>query len=227
VRHPHWTSDHRDALLTRVTALTAGTAVVGAVGAVALGAGLQAGTHYKNAASTTPARTTPAPAAATPDPAASAAAPGTSTAGSGSSSGTGSTDPVSADQVHVAVYNATGVNGVGHAAAAVLAAKGFQIDTIATNPGGRTSTSGIVYSPDQVGAVKTLSRVTGIRNGSPTGNGATLVLVLGQDWLNAVAGSSWLPVQAAPQAPQQNNGGASNGGGTGNGGGPVTTTGGS
>jgi len=46
VQRHHWTSDHRDALLNRVTALTAGTAVVGAVGAVALGAGLQAGTHY-------------------------------------------------------------------------------------------------------------------------------------------------------------------------------------
>ena len=222
-RH-HWTSDHRDALLTRVTALTAGTAVVGAVGAVALGAGLQAGTQYKAAASKTPTSPKPAPVTTAPDPSA------------GTGSGAVASGPVAASQVHVTVYNATGVNGVGHAAASVLAAKGFQIDTIATNPGGRTSTSGIVYSPDQVGAVTTLSRVTGVRNGSPTGTGSSLVLVLGRDWLDAVAGTAWLPVQAAPQAPQQapqqntsggGNSGSGNGGGGGNGGGPVVSTGGS
>jgi hypothetical protein len=218
VQRHHWTSEHRDALLTRVTALTAGTAVVGAVGAVALGAGLQAGTHYKTAAATTPASPKPAAGAATPDPAASEPAPGSDPSSATPEAGSGavSTAPVAADQVHVAVYNATGVNGVGHAAASILAAKGFQIETIATNPGGRSSTSGIVYSPDHIGAVKTLARVTGITNGSPTGTGATLVLVLGRDWLDAVAGTAWLPVQPAPQAPQQNNGG-----------GPVASTGGS
>ena len=52
-----WSADHRDALLTRVTALTAGTAVVGAVGAVALGAGLAAATPVAGQQSGT--RTTP------------------------------------------------------------------------------------------------------------------------------------------------------------------------
>ena len=224
-RH-HWTSDHRDALLNRVTALTAGTAVVGAVGAVAIGAGLQSGTHYKTAASTTPASAKPAPIAATPDP--QATGDDRATPAPGASSGSDSSAPVSASQVHVTVYNATGVSGVAHAAASVLASKGFQIDTIATNPGGATSTSGIVYAPDQLGAVKTLARATGITNGSPSGSGSSVVLVLGRDWLDAVAGTSWLPVQAAPQAPQaQQAPQQNNSGGGGNGGGPVVTTGGS
>jgi hypothetical protein len=54
------------------------------------------------------------------------------------------------------------------------------------------------------------------------------VLVLGRDWLDAVAGTSWLPVQAAPQAPQaQQAPQQNNSGGGSNGGGPVVTTGGS
>ena len=43
----HWTSRHRDDLLTRVTVLTAGTAVLGAVGAAGLAVGMAAATHPK------------------------------------------------------------------------------------------------------------------------------------------------------------------------------------
>ena len=43
----HWTSRHRDDLLTRVTVLTAGTAVLGAVGATGLAVGLAATAHPK------------------------------------------------------------------------------------------------------------------------------------------------------------------------------------
>ena len=42
-----WTSDHRDALLLRVTVLTACTAVVGAVGAVGIGVGMAEATQPK------------------------------------------------------------------------------------------------------------------------------------------------------------------------------------
>jgi hypothetical protein len=43
----HWTSRHRDDLLTRVTVLTAGTAVLGAVGATGLAVGMVAATPPK------------------------------------------------------------------------------------------------------------------------------------------------------------------------------------
>lgn len=229
MHHLHWTPQHRDSLLTRVTALTAGTAVVSAVGAVGIGVGLQAGTHYKAAAAKKQsAQAQPAPLNATPD-ASSPASPVAPTpdAGSPSASAPSSTapaKPVSASKVHVVVYNATGTRGVAGAAASVLSAAGFHVDTIANYPGGRSSTSGIIYAPDQAGAARTLARATGITTGSPTGTSAPLVLVLGRDWLAAIGGTQWAPPQSAPQsAPQSGSGGSSNNGG----GGSVVSSGGS
>ena len=40
MQHRHWTPDHRDAVLRRVTAVTVGTAVIGAAGAFGLGFGM-------------------------------------------------------------------------------------------------------------------------------------------------------------------------------------------
>ncbi|MGD9956702.1 MAG: hypothetical protein AB7O74_12450 [Candidatus Nanopelagicales bacterium] len=40
MQHRHWTPDHRDAVLRRVSAVTIGTAVVGAAGAFGLGFGM-------------------------------------------------------------------------------------------------------------------------------------------------------------------------------------------
>jgi len=60
-----WSADHRDALLTRVTALTAGTAVIGAVGAIGLGVGIAAAAQPK-ATATHKATATPATAPVTP-----------------------------------------------------------------------------------------------------------------------------------------------------------------
>ena len=40
MQHRHWTPDHRDAVLRRVSAVTVGTAVIGAAGAFGLGFGM-------------------------------------------------------------------------------------------------------------------------------------------------------------------------------------------
>jgi hypothetical protein len=60
--------------------------------------------------------------------------------------------------------------------------------------------SGIIYSPDQAPAFRTLSASTGVTLSSTQGTGPALILVVGQDWQGA------LP---APQAVPQ---GRSNGG---------------
>jgi hypothetical protein len=75
----HWTSRHRDDLLTRVTVLTAGTAVLGAVGATGLGVGMLATTVPKTTAvgQATPTDAAPVDTGA-PARAASPTAPGAS-----------------------------------------------------------------------------------------------------------------------------------------------------
>ena len=231
MRH-QWTSDHRDALLTRVNVITAGVAAASAVGAVALGAGLQAGTSYAAAEKTAkiPA-TEPAPAAqpedqtqaqpevdAQPDAAASSASPTTSGGGTGAQAAT----PLRPQQIHLVVYNATSTRGVASAAATILRREGFQVDTVATNPGGAQRTSAILYSASTAGGVRAVSKATGIQATASADTGSTVVLVLGRDWVAATSGTAWAPPRAAPQQPRQSSGG---GGGSSNGGG--TTSGGS
>ena len=228
MRH-HWTSDHRDALLTRVSVITAGVAAASAVGAVALGAGLQAGTTYA-AAKKTPAAE-PAPAAqpedqtqaqpdddAQPEPSEPSESPTTSGGGTGAQA----TTPLTPQQIHLVVYNATSTRGVASAAAKILRQEGFHVDTVATNPGGAQRTSAILYSSSTAGGVRAVSKATGIQVKASADTGSTVVLVLGRDWVAATTGTSWAPPQAAPQQPRQSSGG---GGGSSNGGG--TTSGGS
>ena len=59
----HWTSRHRDDLLTRVTVLTAGTAVLGAIGATGLAVGMAEAAPPKTTAAAVVADPTPTDAA--------------------------------------------------------------------------------------------------------------------------------------------------------------------
>jgi hypothetical protein len=182
----HWTPDHRDALLTRVTAITTGTAVVGCVGALGLAVGFATTAH-----ASTPATK-----------AASSTRPATST-GVGSvtttSGGSGSSKAVDPSQVQVQVLNGVGIAGAAHLVADQLRSAGFDVVGIG-NAARTVSQSGIIYSPDQVAAFRTLSGATGVTLSSTQGTGPALILVVGQDWQGA------LP---APQAVPQ---GRSNGG---------------
>jgi hypothetical protein len=218
VRHPHWTSDHRDALLTRVSVITAGVAAASAVGAIALGAGLQAGTSYAASKKAAPAPDTAAePKAAAVEPQASAPTPEPE-----ASTPTAAAQPLTPDQIHLVIYNATTTRGVANAAAKILKQEGFHVDSVATNPGGAARTSAILYSADVAGGVRAVTKATGIQQIATASTGSTVVLVLGRDWVAATAGTAWAPPQAAPQQPSQNSGGSSGGGGGG-----TTTSGGS
>jgi hypothetical protein len=183
----HWTPDHRDALLTRVTAITTGTAVVGCVGALGLAVGFATTAH-----ASTPATK-----------AASSTRPATSTGvGSGTttpSGGSGSSKTVDPSRVQVQVLNGVGIAGAAHLVADQLRSAGFDVVGIG-NAARTVSQSGIIYSPDQAAAFRTLSSATGVTLSSTQGTGAALILVVGQDWQGA------LP---APQAVSQ---GGSNGG---------------
>ena len=203
-----WTTDHRDALLSRVTMLTAGTAVVGAVGAIGLGAGLNASTHYASAAKkspTTPTASTKTVARTTARAPAAAA-----------------TKTVAPSQIQVEVLNGTGVAGSARAAASDLTAAGFHVVGIGNAPGGPVASTSITYAPGEAAAVRTLEAATGVSAASGTGSGAVLVLTIGPDW----TGSKPAPVVVAQPAPQQNsqNSNQNNGGGTN---GPVVSSGGS
>ncbi len=225
MRHPHWTSDHRDALLARVSVLTAGVAAASAVGAVALGAGLQAGTTY--ASSKKPA---PAPAndtAAEPQAPVEQRQSTTPSVDPGSSSTQAAAAPLSPEQIHLVIYNATTTRGVAAAAASVLRQEGFHVDSVATNPGGTLRSSTILFSADVAGGVRTVSKATGIQQKAQASTGSTVVLVLGRDWVQATAGTAWAPpTSIAQQQGGGSSGGSSSGGGNG-GGGPVTSSGGS
>lgn len=228
MRHPHWTSDHRDALLTRVSVITAGVAAASAVGAVALGAGLQAGTTYAAAKKTPKAPAADPALAAQPEDQTQAQpedsqptespAPATS-----SDTTTAPATPLTPQQIHLVVYNATTTRGVAAAAASILRKEGFHVDTVATNPGGAQRTSAILYSASTAGGVRAVSKATGIQVKASADTGSTVVLVLGRDWVAATTGTAWAPPQAAPQQPRQSNGG----GGSNNGGGGGMTSGGS
>ena len=185
----HWTPDHRDALLTRVTAITTGTAVVGCVGALGLAVGFASTAHAstpatKSASSTVPAKSTGVGVGATT----------TTPAG-----GSGSSKAVDPSQVQVEVLNGVGIAGAAHLVADQLRSQGFNVVGIG-NAARTVGTSGIIYSPDQAAAFRTLSTATGVTLSSTQGTGPALVLVVGQDWQGA------LP---APQAVPQ---GRSNGG---------------
>jgi hypothetical protein len=228
VRHPHWTSDHRDALLTRVSAITVGVAAASAVGAVALGAGLQAGTTYaasKKAAPAPDTATEPqAPVEAQPD----ASTPSTQPDDSAPSSGTATA--LSPEQIHLVIYNATTTRGVAAAAAKILRQEGFHVDSVAANPGGALRSSTILFSADTAGGVRAVSKATGIQQKATGDTGSTVVLVLGRDWVSATAGTAWAPPQAVAQQQGGSSGGSSSSGGTrsnGGGGGPATSSGGS
>jgi hypothetical protein len=183
----HWTPDHRDALLTRVTAITTGTAVVGCVGALGLAVGFATTAHAstpatKSASSTTPAKST-----------------GVGSATTTPASGSGSSKTVDPSQVQVEVLNGVGIAGAARLVSDQLRSQGFNVVGIGNAP--RTvGQSGIIYSPDQAAAFRTLSASTGVTLSSTQGTGAALILVVGQDWQGA------LP---APQAVPQ---GRSNGG---------------
>jgi hypothetical protein len=197
-----WTADHRNALLTRVTALTAGTAVVGAVGAVGLGVGIAA-TAQPTTAATHKATATPATAPVTTV----APAPRGGQAGSGAA--------VTADQVPVLVLNGIGVAGAARTAAAELSTAGFQIAGVGNLRNGPIGTSTIVYPASLEAQAKVLARATGISALDPSGSGAAVMLVVGQDWTGNVVTATGSTIHAdlpAPPAPPQNGGGGGGGG---------------
>ena len=229
MRHPHWTSDHRDALLTRVSAITAGVAAASAVGAIALGAGLQAGTTYAKAQKPAPApdtATEPQAPVAVPEDTTPSEDPATTT----QDPGTPATTPLPPEQIHLVIYNATTTRGVAAAAAEILRQEGFHVDSVATNPGGALRSSTILFSTKTAGGVRAVTKATGIQQTATGDTGSTVVLVLGRDWVAATAGTAWAPPQAAPQ---QQSGGSSSGGSSSGGtrhnsnGGGSTTSGGS
>lgn len=219
MHRPHWTPAHRDDLLGRVTALTAGTAVVCTVGAVALGAGLQAGTSYAASSSKKAdagAATDAAPVQDSPVSLPSTAAEQPARQPSGSA-------PVAnlkPDQIHLVVVNASGTPGVARAAAKVLTHEGFHVDQAAQYAGGALRSSSIVVAGDTAGAVRALTKATGIQQTLTNGQSGEVLLVLGRDWAAATAGTAWAPPQVAPQPVKQH---SSSGGGSGGG----TTSGGS
>jgi hypothetical protein len=183
----HWTPDHRDALLTRVTAITTGTAVVGCVGALGLAVGLATTAHASTPATKAASATRPA------------TSPGVGTGTTTPSGGSGSSKTVDPSQVQVQVLNGVGIAGAAHLVADQLRSAGFDVVGIG-NAARTVGQSGIIYSPDQAAAFRTLSGATGVTLSSTQGTGAALILVVGQDWQGA------LP---APQAVSQ---GRSNGG---------------
>lgn len=213
MHRPHWTPDHRDALLGRVTALTVGTAVVCTVGAVALGAGLQVGTTYAASASSDTAAEPGAATAAVDDtPVALPSAAAEQPAPAGSAAPVTNLAP---DQIHLVVLNASGTAGVARAAARILTSEGFHVDQAAAYAGGPVRSSSIVVAADTAGAVRALSKATGIKATSSQGNAGEVLLVLGRDWAAATAGTAWAPPQAAPQPAKKH---SSGGGGTTSGG---------
>ena len=178
-----WTSDHRDALLLRVTVLTACTAVVGAVGAVGIGVGMAEATQPK---------VTPHKATSTTSGVGAVPLPASITAASRS---------LTPAQVKIQVLNGTGVPGAAHAAASDLTAAGFTVVGIGNAPSAPVSTTSIVYGPGQADAAQLLGSATGVTTVSATGSGSTLVLIVGADW----TGSQ--PVQLAPAPANAGNGG--------------------
>ncbi len=182
-----WTPESRDALLTRVTALTAGTAVAGAVGALGLGAALAATTHPKSVARTPTSSAVPA------------------TTGPGAVS---TTTPREAAprQVRVQVLNGIGVAGAARAVGDQLSSAGFDVVAIGNAPGGQVSASEIVYAPAEIAAAQTLAAATGVGTGSPTGTGSVVTLVIGPDWTGALpAGASGSGGTAPAPVPVQQN----------------------
>lgn len=201
-----WSADHRDALLTRVTALTAGTAVIGAVGAIGLGVGIAAAAPPK-ATATHKATATPSTAPVTPVTPAS---------------GQKGSSAVTADHVQVLVLNGIGVAGAARTAAQELSTAGFQIAGVGNLRNGPIGTSTIVYPASLAAEAQVLARATGISALDPSGSGAAVMLVVGQDWTGNVTTASGSTIHAdlpaAPAAPQNVGGG---------GGGAQTTSGGS
>jgi len=199
VKPQPWSADHRDALLTRVTALTAGTAVVGAVGAVGLGVGIAAAAQPK-ATATHKATATPATAPVTPVTPAK---------------GSGSGAALTADQVPVLVLNGIGISGAARTAAQELSTAGFQIAGVGNLRNGPIATSTIVYPASLAAEAKVLAQATGISALDPSGTGAAVMLVVGQDWTGNVITASGSTIHAdlpAPPAAPQNVGGGGGGG---------------
>ncbi len=190
-----WTSENRDALLSRVTVLTAGTAVVGAVGAGVLGVGLAAGTHYKTAAVKTPVSATQAQSESDDGPV--VVAPRV----------------VAPDKVQVQVLNGTGIPGAAHAVASQLSAAGFDVVGIGNAPSSPVGATSIVYPPEQAGALRTLVASTGVSASSASGTGEVLVLTVGPDWAGALPARTTTKPRATynpPVAPVSGNGNANN-----------------
>jgi hypothetical protein len=190
-----WTPESRDALLTRVTAITTGTAVAGCVGALGLAVGLAA-TAHATPSTKAAGSTRSAPSTASPEsPTARTVAPAS---------------------VQVEVLNGIGIAGAAHLVAQQLRDAGF--DVVATgNTNGTVRASGIIYAPGQAAAFHTLSKATGVTLSSPQGTGAVLILVVGPDWQgdlpaaqSAQGGQGTGGFAQPPAAPQ---GGSSNGGG--------------
>ncbi len=205
-----WTSDHRDVLLRRITALTAGTAVVGAVGAVGLGALF--GTQTVAVKSSQPVVVR------------QAAAPSTARAAT-------ARDAVSPRLIQVRVLNGTGVAGAARAAADDLTAQGFTVVGVGNAPGGTVRATTISYASAEIGAARTLAGLTGVSSLVADGTGSVIVLTVGPDWSGSVPTPQ--PQRTRSQSSSSNgssssgssNTGASNGGSSNNG--PVTVSGGS
>ncbi len=217
IRHS-WTSQHRDDLLTRVTAITAGTAVVSAVGAVGLAGGLAVATHQSTTHKTA-ARSTPTPA----------------------STGTGSTSllqptatpspaqTLARGQVQVRVLNGVGIPGAAHAVAKQLEKAGFVVVGYGNAPNAPVRASTIAFPAGATAAERLLSSATGVTAATPTAGDAVLVLTVGRDWSGTLPTPPPQQTYNPPPSPPSNGGGNGNGNGGGNGGGSGggTTSGGS
>jgi hypothetical protein len=196
-----WTPESRDALLSRVTAITTGTAVAGCVGALGLAVGLAATVNASPSTSAAGA-TKPAPRSAPAAPS-SPEAPATS-------------GDVAAADIKVEVLNGVGIAGAARLVAQQLTDAGF--DVVATgNTNGRVRASGIIYAPGQAAAFRTLSTATGVALSSDQGSSATLVLVIGPDWqgdLPAAQSNQGQSSNGFAQPPSAPQGRSSNGGGS-------------
>ena len=115
-----------------------------------------------------------------------------STAGSGTASvAAGPSQPVltvAPADIKVAVLNGSGISGLGRKAADQLTALGYDVTSVGTANSNSNTTSNISYDTGWNESLKTLSWSAGSPTATSTsGQGATFVLTVGQDWTAARA----------------------------------------
>ena len=106
---------------------------------------------------------------------------------------------VPASQVRVAVYNGSGVQGLGRKAAEDISGVGFQVIGIPTNRGTGASQVTIYYGPTRADSARTLqAAIPGSVLAADSSLGRTLDLVVGSDY----KGAQKVTVTAKPSATQ-------------------------